>query len=87
MNIVCHADNTGYAPKHCRFTAYDTDTYDYAPDQRRASSIGYGATECEAILDLLEIMLEEGEITEDENRELMRLHSVRRDMWPWLSRR
>lgn len=68
MDIRAFEDNTGYAPRSCRFTAYDADTYDWAPDQKRASSIGYGATPSEAIADLLEIMEAEGEITHDEYR-------------------
>ena len=76
MNIVVHEDNTGYAPKDCRFTAYDDDTYDWAPDQRRASSIGYGATPTAAIADLLEIMESEDEISVDELTMLMAAHGI-----------
>jgi hypothetical protein len=82
MNIVVHEDNTGWAPKHCRFYAIDNDTYDWAPDQRRASSIGYGATPVEAMADLLEIMLDEGEITEDEFRDALRIHGTQRYLDP-----
>jgi hypothetical protein len=78
MNIVVHEDNTGYAPKYCRFTAIDGCTYGWAPDQRRASSIGYGATPAEAITDLLEIMLDECEITEEEFRDALRIHGAQR---------
>lgn len=70
MHIAVHEDNTGFAPKHCRFTAIDDDSYDGAEDSRNRSTIGYGATPQEAITDLLEIMLDEGEITEAEHRVL-----------------
>ncbi len=86
MNIVVHKDNTGAAPKHCRFSAIEDDTYDGAEDSRNRSTIGYGATESEAILDLIEIMYDECEISEDEAHELMRIHGVRRDMWHWAKR-
>lgn len=69
MRIVVREDNTGYAPATCRFTAIDDDTYDVDCDQDgffSTSSIGYGATPREAVVDLLEIMLDEGEITEAE---------------------
>ena len=81
MNIVVHEDNTGAAPKHCRFTAIDDDTY-----EGERSSIGYGATASEAVLDLIEIAYDECEISEAEAQELMHLHGVRRDMWHWAKR-
>jgi len=56
MKIEVTEDETGYAPKHCRFTAIDADTYDGAYDSRNRSSIGYGATPDEAIADLKEIL-------------------------------
>jgi hypothetical protein len=65
MNIVIEEDNTGAAPKCCRYAAYDQDAYDGAEDSRRRSSIGYGETRREAIADLLEIMEAEGEIDAD----------------------
>jgi hypothetical protein len=74
MNIVVHEDNTGYAPKSCRFSATDGNE----PD---SSTIGRGATESEAILDLIEIMFDECEICEDEARELMRIYGIER--WHW----
>lgn len=76
MDIQAHPDNTGYAPKSCQWHAIDMDTYDGAEDTLPPSSVGYGSTEKEAILDLLEIMLDEGEITNDEMRELLVLHSI-----------
>ena len=71
MKIVVHEDDTGYAPKSCRFYAIDEDTYDGAEDTLPPSSVGQGSTPVEAVIDLLEIMLDAGEITEDQNRELM----------------
>ena len=82
MSVVAHEDNTGYAPEHCRFYAIDDSTYDWAPDQRKVSSIGYGATPTEAITDLLEIMLDECEITEDEFRDALRIHGAQRYLDP-----
>lgn len=66
MRIVVREDNTGYAPATCRFTAIDDDTYDGVEDSPNRSTIGVGATPREAVVDLLEIMLDEGEITEAE---------------------
>jgi hypothetical protein len=82
MKIVVHEDNTGYAPKYCRFTAIDDDTYDGAEDSRNRSTVGYGATPDEAIADLLEIMLDEGEITEDEHAEALQAFETRRYLDP-----
>ena len=64
MNIEVLRDD--HAPRHCRYQAIDADSYE------GGSTIGYGATEKEAIVDLLEIALDECEITEDEHRELLR---------------
>ena len=50
--------------------------YDGAPDTLPPSSIGYGATAKAAIRDLLEIMLDECEITEAEHRNLLALHCI-----------
>jgi hypothetical protein len=36
--------------------AYDDDTYDGAPDSRNRSQIGYGKTEADAVLDLLDLI-------------------------------
>jgi hypothetical protein len=82
MKIVVHEDDTGYAPKHCRFTAFDDDTWDWAPDQKKSCCTGYGATPAEAIADLLEIMLDECEITEDEFRDALRIHGTERYLDP-----
>jgi hypothetical protein len=52
MRIKVEEDNTGFAPADCRFAAYDTDTYDGAPDSSNRNHVGYGRTEAEAIADL-----------------------------------
>ena len=54
MKIATGQDTTGYATYDYRWFAYDDDTFDGAPDAR--SPIGHGATEQEAINDLLEQM-------------------------------
>ena len=72
MDIRAFADNTGYAPKSERYHAIDYDTYDGAEDSSNRCTVGHGVTEAEAIADLLEIMLDDGEITHDECREAMR---------------
>lgn len=38
------------------WSAIDEDTYDGAPDSGNRGQIGYGATEAEAIADLLDIL-------------------------------
>ena len=53
MNIVVEEDLSGFAPKSCRFTAIDDDTYDGAPDSKTRSQIGLGATAEEAVADLM----------------------------------
>ena len=70
MDIMVLRDD--HAPRHCRYQAIDAESYDGAEDAIRTSTIGYGATEKEAIVDLLEIALDECEITHDEHRELLR---------------
>jgi hypothetical protein len=52
MRVSTNEDNTGFAPKDSQWTAIDCDTYDGADDSRHP--IGSGATEAEAIADLLE---------------------------------
>jgi hypothetical protein len=53
MKIVVHEDNTGFAPADCRFSAYDSDTYDGAEDSSNRNHVGYGPTKTKAIADLL----------------------------------
>jgi hypothetical protein len=74
MDIQAHEDNTGYAPRAERWHAIDHDTYDGADDSH--CPVGHGATAKAAILDLLEQLLDEGDITHDEQRELFRLHHI-----------
>jgi hypothetical protein len=64
MNIVTEEDNTGFAPRHCRFTAHDADTYDGAEDSRNRATVGYGATPEAAIADLRELLAAEAWLTE-----------------------
>jgi hypothetical protein len=44
MNIVVTEDTSGWAPRDCRFTAVDDDTWDGAEDGRNRGMVGYGAT-------------------------------------------
>jgi hypothetical protein len=59
MNIQTEEDTTGYAPRDCRYSAIDSDTYDGAEDSRNRSTVGYGATPAAAIADLLEIIADD----------------------------
>ena len=45
--------------RECDWCAWDDDNYDGAPDSPNRHMVGYGATEQEAINDLLRIMEEE----------------------------
>jgi hypothetical protein len=54
MNIVVHADNTGYAPASERYYAIDADTYCGCPDCH--CPVGTGATPAAAEAELLELM-------------------------------
>ena len=65
MNIQAYPDTTGYAPKGETWHAYDCDTYDGAEDAGR-QHVGYGSTAAEAVLDLIERMLDAGDITRDQ---------------------
>lgn len=38
------------------WSAYDTDTYDGAPDSGNRHQVGYGRTEEEAVADLMELL-------------------------------
>jgi hypothetical protein len=64
MNIVVHEDTTGFAPRDCRFTAVDDDTYDGAEDSRNRATVGYGATPAAAIADLRELLAAEAWLTD-----------------------
>ena len=59
MNIVTEADTTGYAPRDCRYSAVDSDTYDGAPDSRTRSTVGYGSTPAAAVADLMALLADD----------------------------
>jgi hypothetical protein len=59
MNIQVEADTTGYAPRDCRYSAVDSDTWDGAPDSRTRSTVGYGATPAAAIADLMALLADD----------------------------
>lgn len=69
MNIIIEADTTGFAPRDCRFTAHDDDTWDGAEDSRNRSMVGYGATPSAAITDLLELIAAEQDLDDEWLRE------------------
>jgi hypothetical protein len=74
MDIQAHEDATGYAPKWARWYAIDHDTYDGADDAYYPT--GHGSTAKEAIMNLIETLLDEGEIGHDECRELYRIYGI-----------
>ena len=86
MNIVCHEDNTGFAPAAERFSAYDDDSYDGAEDSSNRSHVGRGATPAEAVNDLIDILLEAGEICHDEARDWLEAVGISRYVDPDLAR-
>ena len=59
MNIVVHEDETGFAPRSCRYQAVDDDTFDGAEDSRNRSTVGYGATPEAAIADLMALLADD----------------------------
>jgi hypothetical protein len=59
MNIQTEEDTTGYAPRDCRYSAIDSDTYDGAEDSRNRSTVGYGATPAAAIADLMALLADD----------------------------
>ena len=69
MNIRVEADTTGWAPRDCRYSAHDDDTFDGAPDSRNRSTVGYGATPAAAIADLMALLADELSIDTDWLRE------------------
>lgn len=69
MNIVTEADTTGYAPRDCRYSAIDSDTYDGATDSRNRGMVGYGATPAAAIADLMALLADDLSIDADWLRE------------------
>jgi hypothetical protein len=62
MKIRTEEDVSGFAPRDCRFTAYDDDVYDGAPDSRNRHYIGFGATAAEAVADLQRLLAEVAEM-------------------------
>jgi hypothetical protein len=70
MNIRVEEDLSGFAPRDCRYSAHDDDTWDGAPDSRNRWHVGYGATPAEAEADLRRLLDEIAEM-EDE-----RLHEA-----------
>lgn len=82
MDIRAFADTTGFAPRDSRYYAIDYDTYDGAEDSSNRSTVGHGATEAEAIADLLEIMEAEGEITVDEMTMALAAYGAKRYVDP-----
>jgi hypothetical protein len=69
VRIAVHEDTTGFAPRDCRYSATDDDTYDGAPDSRNRATVGYGATPAAAIADLLELLADNLSIDTDWLRE------------------
>ena len=74
MDIQAHEDNTGLAPRGERWYAIDHDTYDGCEDGNNRE--GRGRSAKEAIMDLIEQMLDEGEIGHDEQRELFAIYGI-----------
>lgn len=84
MDIRVIEDNTGLAPRGERYSAIDNDTYDGAPDGNRTH--GIGATPAEAVNDLLDLLLEDGEICHDEARDLLEAMGISRYRDPDMAR-
>jgi hypothetical protein len=74
MDIQAHEDATGYAPKAERWYAIDADSYDGAPDGNNREGRGLSAKA--AIMDLIEQLLDEGDIGHDEQRELFAIYGI-----------
>jgi hypothetical protein len=72
MDIQAHEDCTGYASKRERWYAIDHDTYDGEGNNTQ----GYGSSAKAAVMDLIERMLDDGEIGHDECRELYRIYHI-----------
>lgn len=69
MKIVTSYDYPPIPDRSCDWSAIDEDTYDGAPDTHPACPIGRGATEAEAIADLLALMEERGGVEEEDARQ------------------
>jgi len=74
MDIQAHEDGTGYAPKAERWYAIDHDTFDGCEDGNCVE--GRGSSAKAAVMDLIERMLDAGEIGHDECRELFRIYHI-----------
>ncbi len=74
MDIQAHEENTGLAPRGERWYAIDHDTYDGCEDGNNRE--GRGSSAKAAIMDLIERMLDNGEIGHDECRELFRIYLI-----------
>ena len=74
MDIQAHEDATGYAPASERWYALDMDTYDGCEDGNNRE--GRGSSAKAAMLDLIERLLDDGEIGHDEQRELYRIYAI-----------
>jgi hypothetical protein len=59
MKIRTEEDTTGFAPRDCRYSAVDDDTYDGAEDSRNRATVGYGATPDAAVANLLELLADD----------------------------
>jgi len=74
MDIQVHEDNTGCAPASERWYAIDHSTYDGCEDGNNRT--GTGSSAKAAVMDLIERMLDDGDITHDEQRELHRIYHI-----------
>lgn len=74
MDIQVHEDNTGCAPKAERWYAIDHDTFDGCEDGNNREGRGYSAKA--AVMDLIDRMLDDGDIGHDECRELHRIYGI-----------
>jgi hypothetical protein len=72
MNIRTEEDTTGFAPRHCRYSAVDDDVWDGAEDSRNRSTVGYGATPDAAVADLVALLADDLAIDADWLREARR---------------
>ena len=74
MDIQAHEECTGLAPRGERWYAIDHDTYDGCEDGNNRE--GRGSSAKAAMLDLIERLLDDGEIGHDECRELFRIYHI-----------
>ena len=74
MDIQAHEENTGLAPRGERWYAIVHDSYDGCEDGNNRE--GRGSSAKAAIMDLIERMLDDGDIGHDECRELYRIYHI-----------